>query len=59
MSKFFDFSKGLRVGVPYGPTTDDGNCRYGKSSGRGKGGSVIWFESVTSKLRKINFTTNS
>jgi hypothetical protein len=32
------------------PGTDDGYCTCGNSSGRGKGGSVICFENITSEL---------
>jgi hypothetical protein len=31
-------------------STDDGYCKYGNSSGRGKGGPVICFENITSEL---------
>jgi hypothetical protein len=39
-----------QVKTKAGGTTDNEYCRYGNSSGRGKGGSVICFENITYEL---------
>jgi hypothetical protein len=36
--------------IDCGAHTDDGYCKYGNSSGRGKGDQVICFENITSEL---------
>jgi hypothetical protein len=62
MTKYFYFDRAVDVKSATNlkqPIHRRGYCRYCNSSGRGKGGSIIGFESITSELWKIAFTTYS